>query len=79
MKGYIEYEYRATDGLLTAVGSNSRENYTQFNYSQAENKFSSHNSNGVVSTDSYDRLGGKTQISFPNATRFYITNYSRTI
>ena len=72
----IEYEYGATNGLLTSLRSNSGEDHTQFTYNQAENKFSYHNSNGIVHIYSFDKLGRKTQVSVRDATNTYTTNYS---
>ena len=72
----VEYEYGTTSGLLTSISDNNREDRTQFNYSQAENKFSIIHPSGLVHSYIFDNLGRKTQIAIQDGTNTRTTNYS---
>ncbi|MEM8721924.1 MAG: RHS repeat-associated core domain-containing protein [Cyanobacteria bacterium P01_G01_bin.39] len=72
----IEYEYGANTGLLTSISDNNREDHTQFNYNQAENKFSIIHPSGFVHSYIFDNLGRKTQVTIQDGRNIFTTNYS---
>jgi len=57
--------------LLTYIGDNNREDNTQFNYNQTENRFSIIYPSGLVHSYIFDNLGRKTEIIIQDGTNVY--------
>ncbi|ACK64978.1 YD repeat protein [Rippkaea orientalis PCC 8801] len=66
----IEYEYGATDGLLTFISRDNTGKTTRFEFDEAKNESSIIHHSGFVHSYRFDELGRKTQIIFQDGTKY---------